>query len=163
MDPLPSARFERFESFREYEDRLDALIPRALETIRIFEPRLGKRYNTLARCELLREFVAASPARRLSIVVHDADALARDCPRLLRLAQDYQPRVQLRRTLRAAAHARDPVAIVDIAHYLHRFHETYMRAAQGLDDLEGAAPLIDRYGELWAASAAIAAGGPAGL
>jgi len=161
--PLPTAQYVRFESFREYEDRFDALIPRALAIIRVFERRLSARYNSRERCELLRAFLRGDPKRELLVVVHEARTLATDCPRLIRLALDLHPRVKIRQTLAAARQVYDPCVLVDFSHYLHRFHYAGMRAAQGLDDLVGAQQLIDRYGELWLAAAPVRCGPPAGL
>lgn len=160
---LPTAQYLRFESLREYEDRFDALIPRALSVIRVFERKLTPRYNSRERCALLREFLRGDAQRELRIVVHDADTLRDECPRLCELAADHHPRVQLRRTLAAARHAHDPCVIVDFSHYIHRFHHAWMRAAQGVDDLPGAQQLLDRYAELWEASAPVRWGRPAGL
>lgn len=160
---LPTAQYLRFESFRAYEDRFDALIPRALSVIRVFERRLSARYNSRERCTLLREFLRGDETRQLLVVIHEAASLAQDCPRLLDLALDHHPRVKIRQTLASARHAHDPCIVVDFSHYLHRFHYAAMRAAQGLDDLVGAQQLIDRYGELWEASAPVRYGPRAGL
>lgn len=160
---LPTARYVRFDSYREYEDRLDALLPRALAVIRIFENRLSARYNSRARCDLLRAFLRGATTRRLLVVVHDATPIARDCPRLAALALACHTQVEIRRTQGAARLAHDPCLIVDLTHYLHRFHHAAMRAAQGTDDLAGAQALIDRYGEIWAASVPVRPASAAGL
>jgi len=159
----PMARYERFASFSEYEERLDALIPRALGVIRVFEPRLSAHYNSQRRCALLQTFLLVDPGRRLYIVVHDADALARLCPRLTDLALRHHEQLKMRRTLAAASHVHDPHVIVDSSHYLHRFHHAGMRAAQGTGDITGAQSLIDRYEALWEASTPVRVGPPAGL
>jgi hypothetical protein len=161
--PLPEAGYVRFESLREYEDRFDALVPKALSVIRVFERRLSTRYNSSVRCALFRDFLRGDPARELFVVVHEAAVLARDCPRLMKLALEHHPRVKIRQTVIAARHAHDPCMVVDSNHYLHRFHHASMRAAQGLDDLPGVQPLIERYGELWEASTPVRYGAPAGL
>jgi len=163
VDDTSKARYERFESFREYEERFDALLPHALGVIRVFKPRPSAHYNSRQRCELLQTFLLGDPARRLYIVVHEADALARLCPRLVALARRHHEQLKVRRTLAAASHVHDPHLIVDSGHYLHRFHHAGMRAAQGTDDVAGAQPLIDRYEELWEASAPVRVGPPAGL
>lgn len=160
---LPTARYERFEGFREYEDRFDALIPAALSVIRIFDRQLPTRYNERGRIALLRAFLRGDPARRVVIVVHEPEPLVRACPRLLELAVELHPRLEIRRTLGSARHAHDPCIVVDFGHYLHRFHHAGMRAAQGWDDLAGAQQLIDRFGELRESSTPVRAGRPAGL
>lgn len=159
---LPTARYERFEGFREYEDRFDALIPAALSVIRIFDRRLPARYNERVRIALLRAFLRGDPNRRIVIVVHEPESLV-GCPRLRDLAVELHPRLQIRGTLASARHAHDPCIVVDFGHYLHRFHYAGMRAAQGWDDLAGARQLIDRFGELWESATPVRAGRPAGL
>lgn len=161
--PLPTARYERFESFREYEDRLDALIPKALAVVRVFERRLPTRWNSRDRCRLLRDFLRGDETRGLMIVVHEAESLGRECPRLLELALDHHPRVKIHQTLASAKHVHDPCILVDFNHYLHRFHYSSMRAAQGVDDLPGTQQLMDRFEELWEATVPVRCGPPAGL
>src|SRR6476661_5258107 len=86
---LPGTQYVRFESFREYEDRFDALVPKAMSVIRVFERRLSARYNSSVRCALLREFLRRDATCELLVVVHEAAPLARDCPRLLKLALEH--------------------------------------------------------------------------
>lgn len=160
--PTPR-QYERFESFAEYEDRLDALIPAALATINVFQDRLTPRYNATLRIDLLRAFLRGDSTRRVRIVVHDAAALVRDFPRLLALARDLHPRLEIRQTLRTVRHIADPCVVIDGRHYLHRFHYSGMRAAAGRDDMAGAQELTDRYEALWEASSPVGHSAPAGL
>jgi len=160
---LPDAQHVRFESFREYEDRFDALVPRATSVIRVFERRLSARYNSSVRCELLREFLRGDATRQFLVVVHEAAPLVQDCPRLLRLALEYHPRVKMRQTAPTARHVQDPCMVVDDRHYLHRFNYASMRSTQGLDDLPGAQQLIERYEEVWEGAAPVRYGAPTGL
>ena len=56
---LPHAQYERFESGRSYDDMFDELIGSTQRVIRVFDRSLSARYNTAARCDLLRAFLRA--------------------------------------------------------------------------------------------------------
>lgn len=160
---LPHAEYERFESVREYDAMLDELIPRTERVIRIFDKSLSASYNAPARCELIRQFLRADPLNRLFVVVHEADILDRFCPRFMTLLQRYSHVAKIRQTPRSARHLYDPFVIFDASHYLHRFHHQHMRFARGLNEIEGAQQLLERFGELWDASAPVSAAGVTGL
>lgn len=149
---LPHAQYERFESLRELEDMFDELVPQTERVIRIFDKALSARYNTPARCSLLRGFLRANPLNRLYIVLHDTGSMIRVCPRFVSILQHYGHIASVRQTPRAARHLYDPFVIFDASHYLHRFHYDHMRYARGRNELVGAQQLLDRFQELWDAS-----------
>jgi hypothetical protein len=146
---LPNAEYRRFEGMREYEELIDRMIPQTLRTIRMFDRSLSRGWNTPERCELLRQFLLASRMNRLMIALHDTARLERECPRMLKLLQQFSHAVSIRTTLRPAKLVYDPFIIFDASHYLHRFHYDHLRAAQGTNDVLGAQQLIDRFSEIW--------------
>lgn len=146
---LPNAEYRRFEGMREYEELIDRMIPQTLRTIRMFDRSLGRNWNTPERCELLRQFLLASRVNRLTIALHDTARLERECPRMLKLLQQFSYAVSIRETLRPAKLVYDPFIVFDASHYLHRFHYDHLRAAQGTNDVLGAQQLIDRFSEIW--------------
>jgi len=160
---LPHARYERFESLREYDAMFDELVPNTQRVIRIFDKSLSARYNTPGRCGLLREFLRADPLNRLFIVLHETDSMARICPRFVAILHRYSHIARVRRTPRAARHLYDPFVVFDASHYLHRFHYDHMRYARGQNEVVGAQQLLERYQELWDASTAAAATSVLGL
>lgn len=160
---LPNAEYRRFESMREYEALIDEFIPRTLRVIRVFDRALSREYNSPRRCDLLRGFLRASPLNRLYIIVHEADGVARHCPRFADLLQQFSHAASVRQTLRAAKHVYDPFVIFDASHYLHRFHHDFMRAALGTNDVNGAQQLLDRFAEIQDASAPAVAADVSGL
>ena len=160
---LPHAEYERFESMREYEVMFDALVPTTQRVIRVFDRSLSAHYNTPGRCNLLREFLRADKLNRLYIVLHDPDSMARVCPRFVSLLQHFSHVAAVRQTPKWARQVYDPFAIFDASHYLHRFHYERMRYARGLNEVNGAQQLLDRYGELWDASKPAAAATVLGL
>ena len=150
---LPHAQYHRFEGMREFEERLDEMIPQAQSIIRVFDKTLSREYNSARRHEALRQFLLASRSNRLMIVVHEADPIERQCPRVIDLARQFTTAVKIRQTLRPARHVYDPFVIFDATNYLHRFHFEHLRAAQGMNDVIGTQQLLDRFAEIWEASA----------
>ena len=150
----PYARYRRFDSFREYEELLDQLIPRAQRIIRVFDRTLSRQYNTTARIDSLQAFVRADPANRLHVILHDSSTVATQCPRFMDLLRSHYRNITVRQTLQRVRHAQDPFVTFDGSHYLHRFHVSHMRSAVGEDDVVGCQQLIDRFNELAEYSAA---------
>lgn len=155
MEPTgnpPNAEYRRFESFREYEEIVDRMIPTTQRIIRAFDRTLSPAWNGSARIELLRQFLLAHRSNRLLILLHDTRTLPAGCPRLLVFAQQFSHACVIRETLRGARHASHPFVIFDGSHYVHRFHHDHMRAAQGTHDAAGARQLIERFDEIQEAS-----------
>jgi hypothetical protein len=159
---LPNAEYRRFESMREYQSLIDALIPQTQRVIRVFDNTLGRDWNTPERHEAFRQFLLANRKNRLLVVVHEAEPIQRACPRMVELARQFGTAVRIHETLVAARQIYDPFVVFDATHYLHRFHYRFLRAAQGINDVLGAQQLIDRHAELWDASA-LAISGTSGL
>jgi len=160
---LPNAQYRRFEGMREYEAVIDALIPQTQRIIRIFDRSLARAWNTPERHEALRRFLLAGRANKLMIVLHDAAPLERECPRVIDLVRQFTTAVQIHETLRPAKHVYDPFVVFDASHYVHRFHYEHLRAAHGSNDVTGAQLLLDRYTEIWEASAAAVSANVTGL
>jgi hypothetical protein len=160
---LPNAEYRRFEGMREYEAVIDRLIPQTQRTIRVFERSLSRAWNAAQRCEALRQFLLANRVNRLYIVVHDAEPIERECPRLVDLVRQFSAAVRIHATLTPAKRVYDPFVVFDSSHYVHRFHYRYLRAAHGSHDVVGAQQLLDRYAEIWEASAHAVSAGTSGL
>jgi len=160
---LPNAQYRRFEGMREYEELIDGLIPQTQSAIRVFDRSLSRSWNAPQRHEALRQFLLASRVNRLYIVVHDAEPIERECPRLVDLVRQFSAAVRIRATLTPAKHVYDPFVVFDSSHYVHRFHYRYLRAAHGANDLIGAQQLLDRHAEIWEASAHAVSAGTSGL
>jgi hypothetical protein len=160
---LPNAEYRRFEGMREYEALIDQLIPQTQRTIRIFDKTLSRAYNSPERFEALRRFLLAGRANRLTIVLHDTAPLDRDCPRMIELIRLFSTSVKINETLKAAKQIYDPFVIFDASHYVHRFHHDHLRAAQGSNDVVGTQQLLDRYAEIWEASAPAVSANTTGL
>jgi hypothetical protein len=143
----------RLEGSQEYEEAIDILLARPQRTLRIFDRQLGAGYNSVRRYELLRTFVLRSRANRLYVVLHDAGSLARDCPRMANLLRQFPHAMSVHQTEGEAKRACDPIALADERDYLHRFHQDHARALLALDDPQGAHGLLQRFQEIWEASA----------
>jgi len=160
---LPNAEYRRFEGMREYEELIDSLIAQTQRAIRVFDRSLSRAWNTPQRYEALRQFLLMNRVNRLFIVVHDAEPIERECPRVVDLVRQFSAAVRIHQTLSPAKHVYDPFVVFDATHYVHRFHYRYLRAAHGSHDLVGAQQLLDRYAEIWEASAHAVTAGTSGL
>lgn len=160
---LPNAEYRRFEGMREYEELIDRLIPHTQRVIRVFDRSLSRSWNSQLRCEALRQFLLASRLNRLYIVVHEAEPIEREYPRVVDLVRQFSGAVRIHETLNQAKHVYDPFVVFDSSHYVHRFHYRYLRAAHGANDVIGAQQLLDRYAEIWEASAHAISAGTSGL
>ena len=160
---LPNAAYRRFEGMREYEELVDDLIPQTQRFIRMFDRSLSPSWNSSHRHELLRRFLLADRANRLLVVVHDAEPIERERPRIVELVRQFGTAVRVHQTLTPAKQIYDPFVVFDANHYLHRFHYRFLRASQGTNDLVGAQQLLDRFAELWEASAFAVSAGTSGL
>ena len=136
----------------EYDAALDDILARAQKSVRIFEQTLGTAYNSPRRTEALRDFLLANRRNRLQIVVHDAQALDRNCPRLLNLLRAHGHAISIHDTHEAAKAVYDPFTIVDDVHFVHRFHFDEMRGLKAVDDPIGTHAFIERYAEIWECS-----------
>ena len=144
----PNAEYRRFESIREYEEIIDLMIPLTQHIIRVFDRTLSRAWNDSARTEALKSFLLDNRTNRIIVVVHDAQPLLTQCPRLIALMQQFTHALQIRETLRDAKQVYDPFVIFDGSHYVHRFHYDHMRAAEGRHDVAGAQQLIERFDEI---------------
>lgn len=160
---LPNAEYRRFEGVREYEELIDELIPLTQRAIRVFDKALSRAWNSPQRYEALRRFLLTNRVNQLFIVVHDAEPLERECPRVVELVRQFSAAVRIHETLSPAKHVYDPFVVFDSSHYVHRFHYRYLRAAHGANDVIGAQQLLDRYAEIWEASAHAVSAGTSGL
>jgi hypothetical protein len=160
---LPNAEYRRFEGMREYEAIVDELIPQTQRIIRVFDRSLSRAWNASSRHEMLRQFLLANRQNRLLIVLHDAEPIERECPRVVDLVRQFGSAVRIHQTLSLARQIYDPFVVFDANHYLHRFHYRFLRAAQGTNDLVGTQQLLDRYAEIWEASALAVSAGASGL
>jgi hypothetical protein len=160
---LPNAEYRRFESMREYEALIDGLIPQTVRFIRVFDQALSAPWNSPERCEALRKFLLENRTNRLLIVVHNAEPIERERPRMVELVRTFGTAVRIHTTLSPAKQIYDPFVVFDANHYVHRFHYRFLRAAQGTNDLVGARELLDRFSEIWDASMLAVSAGTSGL
>jgi len=160
---LPNAQYRRFEGMNEYEALIDELIPTTVRIIRVFDKSLSRAWNGSQRYEALRQFLLADRQNRLLIVVHNAEPIERECPRMVELLRQFGASLKIHETLSLAKEVYDPFVVFDANHYLHRFHYRFLRASQGTNELIGAQQLLDRFAEIWDASAHAVSAGASGL
>ncbi len=129
---------------------VDEVIAAARRTIRVFDASLTNRgYNSPARAERLRAFLVGGRSHRLLIALHETDALERDCPRLLALLRQFPMSIEIHRTLAQARDANDPFVVADDHSVWHQHHHEQQRAIVALHSPADAAPIVQRFDEIW--------------
>ncbi|MBC7781787.1 MAG: hypothetical protein H7125_16960 [Proteobacteria bacterium] len=128
------------------------LLSRARRDISLFDTALSTAFDRPHRLDLLRTFLAADHVNRLRIVLHDAQSIGRDCPRLCALMRRYSEAVSVHQTTQAARSAADPLIVVDATHVLRRVHYTHPRSVLITDDAAATRPLLERFEQIHEAS-----------
>ena len=149
MPEIPSTQC-KLDGRNELEEAINTVITLAQRYVRIFDYNLSEGgYNSALRLDVLRNFLLASRANRLDIVLHDTDFLSRFCPRMILLLQQFSHAVRVNQIMPEARNAYDPFVIADQIHYVHRFHYEDRRAVMALNDVQGALELNRRFSEIW--------------
>ena len=146
-----------------YEEAIDRLIGMALGRIRIFDRTLGRSFNASARNDALHRFLLADASNRIEIVVHDADRMRADCPRLVNLQRHFAHALSIHRTLSIARGVYDAFCLIDGSHYARRFHFDSLRGVLALNDPDGTSILVQRFAEIREASQPAVTGTTLGL
>lgn len=153
MSDIAQPQHHKLSGEAEIEAALDRLLARAQRRLCLFDRQLGRGFDRAARCELLRAYLLRNRGNRIQLVLHEASTLARDCPRLMTLLRQFAHVIAVHETEPHAKGVCDPFAVADERDHLHRFHYDDARALLVLDDAPATLPFVERFEELWAASA----------
>jgi hypothetical protein len=146
----PETGYRQINSLAESQVAIDEVIAAAHTTIRLFDFTLGTRgFNSPARTEALRRFFVAGRSHRLLIALHEPETLERECPRLLMLLRQFPMSIEIHRTLAQARSASDPFIVADDHSVWHQLHYTQARAVVALHSHADAAPIAQRFDEIW--------------
>lgn len=131
-------------------EAIDQVIGAAQRTLRIFDVSLSSRgYNAPARAERLRQLLVSGRAHRIHIALHETDPLYRDNARLLALLRQFPMSIEIHRTTGQARSAMDPFVIADDHSVWHQPHVEQPRSFVALHSPPDAAPILERFGEIW--------------
>jgi hypothetical protein len=152
-----------FTSRNQYEEYVNEVIGLAKHELRIFEKELGASYNASARYAAFRHFLLASRRNRIRIVVHNTGSMERNSPRMLQLLRDFSHAVSIHETQPQAKGVYDPFVVADEQHSVRRFHFNDLRGLFAKNDPIEAHTLVERFEEIWEASAPAATANTLGL
>lgn len=142
-----------FNGEDEFQAAVDRLLEQPGRELRIFEPDLAAlRVNSPERIAQLERFLRASRTRRIQVVVHRTEYLARHCPRMMRLLKLFNHAIQINQTHEEIRGLQDAFLVLDAAHYLRRPVSERPRGALGLRDETEALVMRSRFTEIWSAS-----------
>lgn len=138
------------DSETSYLEAIDATLAVARREIRVFDGDLTRMaLGTRSRTELLKEFLAGAPDRRLLIVVHDIAPLEREMPRIIDLIKVYGHMIETRITPEHLRHLTDCWVLADQAHGTIRFHADHARGKWVAGMPAEVAPWWRRADDLW--------------
>jgi hypothetical protein len=148
--PEPKPDYRQVNGLAESRAAIDEVIVAARKTLSVFDYDLDHRgFGDPARIERLRHFLLAGRAHRLRIALHDPERLERHEPRLLALLRQLPGSIAIHRTVGQARSATDPFVVADDHSVWHLQHHEQPRAIVALHSPENAAPLRDRFEEIW--------------
>jgi hypothetical protein len=137
----------------DYVAALDTLCSLAQRNLYLFEKDYdGMGFNTVARYEVLRNFLLANPAHRLFVLAHDTRHLSSFCPRMMMLLRQLGTSMSIYQTPKNLQHITEPFSVADESHYVRRFHFDDPRGILAQNDPEKARALQSRFMEMWASS-----------
>ena len=149
----PPAQYERFDDEEGFQRAVERLLEESGRELRIFDPDLsGLRLNMPERIARLERFLHASPARRITIAIHDTDYVTKYCPRMLNLLARFSHAMQIHRTDEGIRELQDAFFVLDATHYVRRPVARFWRGAIGIHDENEAQGMRSRFLEIWAAS-----------
>jgi hypothetical protein len=148
QEPKPSYR--QIEGSAQSRAAIDEVIAEAGKLLSVFDYTLDHRgYGDPARIEKLRHFLLAGRAHRIRIALHEPEVLERNEPRLINLLRQFPAAIAIHRTVGQARNATDPFVVADDHSVWHLLHHDQSRAIVALHSPQDAAPMRDRFEEIW--------------
>lgn len=147
--PEPSQE-TRFDTRAGYLQAIDAVLASARREICVFDPNLqGPELESREHADMLAAFLSGGRDRSLRVVVHDAEHVARYCPRLMSLVRRFSHSFSIRRTPDSLHHLSDCFALADEGNAAIRFHADYFRGKLLLSLPEETQDWRQRFEALW--------------
>lgn len=145
--------YQLLTSEREYRQACDTVLGRAEREILIFDRDLrALQLDDRSRLQLLSDFLATDPLRRIRVVLHDPEPLHRQTPRLMQFIGRFSHLIDIRQSPDNLRHLADTHLLADDAQGVRRFHIDQPRSALILDDPAYVHPWRQRFEELWGLS-----------
>ena len=147
---MDEASYERFDTNAGFQQAISRLLGQPGRELRVFDPdATALRLNDPARIAELERFLVASRTRRLYLVLHDTEHLARQCPRMMSLLARFTHAMQIHRTHEQIRELQDAFLVLDSQHYVRRPVAAFYRGAMGLGDEAEGQVMRQRFAEIW--------------
>jgi len=142
-----------FDSRTDYRQGIDTVLRTAKRELCIFDPDLKEPdFESPARAEALDAFLAADTERRVRIVLHNTDHLARYGARLLTLLKRHSHRMAIRQSPDNLRQLTDCFVLGDDVSIAVRFHADHYRGKLVLLAPEEVHGWRSRFEDLWTES-----------
>lgn len=144
---------QRFASEAEYRAAIDAVIARAAREVRVFDHDLERMHlEDKTRADALAAFLAAAPANRLRVVVHEPRFVQARAARLQTLLRRFPHAVDIRESAAEYKHIAECFVLADEMHGAVRFHRDHARGKLLLDIPASVCLYLQHFDELWASA-----------
>lgn len=141
----------RFNSRAEFAAHFQQCVARSNATLAMFDPDFSVFPMASSETEeALRHFLKRGG--HLQMAMHDSSHLERDCPRFMRVLQDYSHRMECRVTNRPLRTLTDSFCIGDDVHIVRRFHCDHMRGEAVFASPADTEVSRERFVGIWAES-----------
>lgn len=155
----------RFDSYSEYRCAMLAALEAATSTIAIFDPDLREAgVENSASIGALDKLCRLSPRRdALRILLHSADFVERECPRVVALIGAFSHRTAIRVTSAPFKNWRQPFLVADGRYNVTRFDQDGPRGKFAVEDARAASMLLAQFETMWIDATPATAGTALGL
>ncbi|MFT5643161.1 MAG: hypothetical protein ACI83P_000703 [Janthinobacterium sp.] len=137
-----------FSSRVEFERYLGLCLTRARRHLYMFDPDFALwGLGTASVDAELRHFLNGKGQIRM--LSHDYSYLKSNCPRFLRLLQDFSHAIECRITHQNVRHRTDSFCIADDLHLVRRFHCDHQRGAATFDDASETSVCAELFDQIW--------------
>jgi len=141
---------ESFDTRAAFQQAVDTVIASAQREICIFDPDAkALELDTLARSNLISDFLSGGRDRSLRIILHDLDQMARFSPRLMSLLKRYSHSFYIRQTPESLRNLNDAFVLVDESNGVIRFHADHFRGKLLIANPVEIHDWHHRFEELW--------------
>lgn len=147
MEQAPPAS-SQFDSRAAFGQHVRQLIARSRLRLQLFDPDFA--VFPLGQADVdasLRAFLARGG--HIELALHESGHIERECPRLLRLLQQFSHRIACRATPPGLRLLSDSFCIGDGLHIVRRYHADHMRGEAHFDNPVATELSAERFAALW--------------
>ena len=121
----------------------------AQKNLKIFLPDLSDiAFKDSQTVKVLESLLIGKPNNKIEVILHNADNLERECPRLLSVLRRHTDNFLIYQTMQSAKNASDGLVIADDHSSWHKLHYEHPKVIAVFNDKNTTMPLLSRFNEI---------------